>query len=435
MRLCIEKPEEKRFKASKYILQEDEKNDLAKDIDIKIDEKEGSFATIKHKMKIANNCMDSYSSEGECKYVIKLSPFMIECYFNEQLALTLNERQLLNYEKYRSKKIKDTADFHVYMTQRKQTSLGKTMDLPKGPSSVALDFSFHNLFDLYGLPERPRDCLIDNTDKEPYRMFNLDFFDDRIRNQSLYGNIPFIIGNNSEKPFNAAILWANASDTYLTASKKENSRDICFISEAGVLECFTFLGNSVFDITASYGKLIGQTPMPQYFSLGYNQCRWDRDTQEIMEESNKMFESAKIPCDCLWLDIEHTDEKKYFTWDHKAFPKPLEMIQNFHNKGRKLVVIVDPHLKVDPEYPIYSEAISQGIIILNKDKTVFEGNCWPGKSIWLDYLNPKARQYWASLFCLEKYKETTEDTFIWNDMNEPAIFDIFENTAPKDALY
>ena len=68
------------------------------------------------------------------------------------------------------------------------------------------------------------------------------------------------------------------------------------------------------------------------------------------------------------------------------------------------------------------------------DKTPFEGTCWPGKSVWVDYLNPKAREYWSSLYSLEKYKETTVDTFIWNDMNEPSVSGSFEETLEKNAL-
>ena len=30
--------------------------------------------------------------------------------------------------------------------------------------------------------------------------------------------------------------------------------------------------------------------------------------------------------DVLWLDIEHTDGKKYFTWNKALFPNPAEMI-------------------------------------------------------------------------------------------------------------
>lgn len=34
----------------------------------------------------------------------------------------------------------------------------------------------------------------------------------------------------------------------------------------------------------------------------------------------------EISCDAIWLDIEYSDEKKYFTWDKKAFPKGKKML-------------------------------------------------------------------------------------------------------------
>ena len=74
------------------------------------------------------------------------------------------------------------------------------------------------------------------------------------------------------------------------------------------------------------------------------------------------------------------------------------------------------------------------LVVMNTDKTAFEGMCWPGKSVWLDYLNPKAREYWSSLYSLEKYKETTINTFIWNDMNEPSVSGAFEETLEKSFL-
>lgn len=65
---------------------------------------------------------------------------------------------------------------------------------------------------------------------------------------------------------------------------------------------------------------------------------------------------------------------------------------------------------------------------------MFIGDCWPGRSIWLDYLNPKARELWASFYSLDYYKETTNEVFIWNDMNEPSVFDGFETTMAKNCL-
>ena len=37
------------------------------------------------------------------------------------------------------------------------------------------------------------------------------------------------------------------------------------------------------------------------------------------------FEEEDIPYDVLWLDIEHTDGKRYFTWDSNLFPDPVTM--------------------------------------------------------------------------------------------------------------
>jgi len=52
-----------------------------------------------------------------------------------------------------------------------------------------------------------------------------------------------------------------------------------------------------------------------------------------------------------------------------------------------------------------------------------------------DFLDPKTREYWGSNFALDKYKGTTGDTYIWNDMNEPSVFNGPEVTMPRDAIH
>jgi mannosyl-oligosaccharide alpha-1,3-glucosidase len=47
------------------------------------------------------------------------------------------------------------------------------------------------------------------------------------------------------------------------------------------------------------------------------------------------FDTHDIPYDVLWLDIEHTDSKKYFTWDAVKFPTPQEMLVKMAAKHRK----------------------------------------------------------------------------------------------------
>jgi alpha-glucosidase (family GH31 glycosyl hydrolase) len=59
-------------------------------------------------------------------------------------------------------------------------------------------------------------------------------------------------------------------------------------------------------------------------------------------------------CDAIWLDIEYTEGKRYFTWDKKQFPNPRLMFDKLLEQGRNLITIIDPHLMVDEDYFVYS---------------------------------------------------------------------------------
>ena len=85
------------------------------------------------------------------------------------------------------------------------------------------------------------------------------------------------------------------------------------------------------------------------------------------------FDAHDVPYDVLWLDIEHTDGKRYMTWDASAFPTPKRMIEDVASRGRKMVAIVDPHVKKDPKYPIHREAESRGYYVKNPDGSDFDG--------------------------------------------------------------
>lgn len=52
----------------------------------------------------------------------------------------------------------------------------------------------------------------------------------------------------------------------------------------------------------------------------------------------------------------------------------------------------------------------------------FQGDCWPGTSVWVDYLNENAQKYWQSLYSYDKFVGTTQIYSFWNDMNEPSVF-------------
>jgi alpha 1,3-glucosidase len=169
------------------------------------------------------------------------------------------------------------------------------------------------------------------------------------------------------------------------------------------------------------------------FSLGYHQCRWNYRDERDVATVERMFEELDYPMDVIWLDIEHTDGKRYFTWDSNVFPDPLSMQANVSAHGRRMVTIVDPHIKRDPGYSVHRDAEAGGLYIKNKDGGDFDGWCWPGQSSYLDFTSPRVRTWWGSQFSLEKYQGSTMDLFTWNDMNEPSVFNGPEVSMPKDA--
>jgi alpha 1,3-glucosidase len=68
----------------------------------------------------------------------------------------------------------------------------------------------------------------------------------------------------------------------------------------------------------------------------------------------------------------------YFTWDKSKFPHPDEMIRNVSKKGRKMITIIDPHIKRDDGWELHKEAQSKALYVKNKDGNEYDGWCWPG---------------------------------------------------------
>ncbi len=107
-----------------------------------------------------------------------------------------------------------------------------------------------------------------------------------------------------------------------------------------------------------------------------------------------------------------------------------------------MVVIVDPHVKRADDYPIYKKATDLSVFVKDPTgKSDYEGWCWPGSSSWVDFFNPKAWDWWKSLYKIGgsdkewHWSKSTEDIHIWNDMNEPSVFNGPEITMPKDNIH
>jgi mannosyl-oligosaccharide alpha-1,3-glucosidase len=119
-----------------------------------------------------------------------------------------------------------------------------------------------------------------------------------------------------------------------------------------------------------------------------------------VDEVSENMRKHKIPCDAIWLDIEYTEDKKYFTVDNNTFGMISKMLHKIvHEDKRKIVTIIDPHIKKDKDYFLYKDLLEQKLTILDSSaEKPYVGWCWPRTSIWIDFMNPKARDYIASLY-------------------------------------
>uniref|UniRef100_A0A8C2JFU4 Neutral alpha-glucosidase AB n=1 Tax=Cyprinus carpio TaxID=7962 RepID=A0A8C2JFU4_CYPCA len=356
-------------------------------------------------------------------------PFRLDIMEGPEVLLSLNSRGLLAFEHLRLHKDTEKEEDGLW----EETFKSHTDTKPNGPTSISLDFSLPGVEHVYGIPEHADDLKLKTTE-----LYNLDVFQYELYNpMALYGSIPVMLAHNTQRTM--GIFWLNAAETWVdissnTAGKKPQT-DVRWISESGIIDVFIMLGPKPSDVFSQYASLTGTQSFPPLASLGYHQCRWNYNDQEDVKSVDQGFDQHDIPYDFIWLDIEHADGKRYFTWDPHKFPQPKEMLQGLMDKRRKMVSIVDPHIRVDSGYKIHNEITSKDFYVKNKDGRNYEGWCWPGNSGYPDFTKPEMRAWWASMFAYDQYEGSMENLFTWNDMNEPSVFNGPEVTMHKDALH
>lgn len=84
----------------------------------------------------------------------------------------------------------------------------------------------------------------------------------------------------------------------------------------------------------------------------------------------------------------------------------MHMNEALHSSHRRMVAVVDPHVKADNAYHVYSEGLklqgkktADGLVqnIFVRDKTAHEpyhGWSKPGDSVWFDFLNEQAQEFY-----------------------------------------
>jgi alpha 1,3-glucosidase len=122
-------------------------------------------------------------------------------------------------------------------------------------------------------------------------------------------------------------MWMNSAETFVdifdAADSKKHS---IWLSESGAMESFIFGATSIGknrngpkSITEKLALITGFLPLPPYFSLGFHYSKWEKISTSYLNDLLDNFNRQSMPLDILWLDIEHTDGKRYFAFDERRF--------------------------------------------------------------------------------------------------------------------
>ena len=180
------------------------------------------------------------------------------------------------------------------------------------------------------------------------------------------------------------------------------------------------------NIIRSFRRMIGRSYIPPKFAFGFAQSRWGYMNREDVRTVADGYRECDFPIDMIVLDIDYMENYKDFTINGERFPDFPAFVKEMRERGIRLIPIIDAGVKVEKGYSVYEEGVKNNYFCKGEDGGPFVVGVWPGDSVFPDFLNSKAREWFGS-----NYK-TLLDCGIegfWNDMNEPSVFYSKKNLA------
>lgn len=197
------------------------------------------------------------------------------------------------------------------------------------------------------------------------------------------------------------------------------------------LEYYVLVGPSLPCLVERLTRLLGRPGMPPRWSLGYLASGMAYADSEDPEQALMAFaercRSEGLPCDGIHLSSGYTlrDGRRYvFSWSERI-RDPRELISQLRESGLRVVANVKPGLLEDhPDYPILAE---RGAFLRAVDGIPRTGDFWGGTGSFLDFTNEEGLRYWKERITGRLLEYGVAG--IWNDNNEFAVDDAFEQSG------
>ena len=280
----------------------------------------------------------------------------------------------------------------------------------------------------FGLGDKPG--ALDRAG-EAFTMWNTDHFAWQESTDPIYKSIPFFLQMREGRTM--GVFFNNTFRSFFDFGR-ENPKEYSFGSTDGPLDYFLLYGPEPKQVLSTYAWLTGPTPLPPLWSLGFQQSRYTYTPESMLLDVAHRLRADRIPSDVLWLDIDFQKNNMPFTVDPERFPNFPQMVKNLAAEQFRLVVITDLHIAKQPGigYAPYDSGLAEDRFVKLPDGSNYVGMVWPGASVFPEFTQAQTRVWWGSL-----YKNFVADGVagFWNDMNEPAVFEVPTKTMPDDVQH
>ncbi len=288
----------------------------------------------------------------------------------------------------------------------------------------------------YGLGDKGGDP---NHAGKRFRMYNRDSLGfDAEYSDPLYKAVPFFIKRNVTSNTLVGLYFPESHIESFDFGKESPfyfSTDI----SGGPFRYFILLGSNYKDIIAGYCQITGRPNFPPLYSFGYLGSSMNYveayDAQARMQKFFQDTEDHDLPCEGLYVSsgyLKADDGKRYsFFWNRRKFPDPKQFISSLVERGYHLTFNIKPGILLT--HPWYEELKEKGYFVKDNDGNPIVEFFWGGNASFIDFANPKAKEWWKS-----KLKEAYIDfgaEGIWNDNNELELEDTNLKVFDTRTLY
>ena len=279
----------------------------------------------------------------------------------------------------------------------------------------------------FGLGDKPGPL---DRSGEAFTMWNTDAFGWQESTDPIYKSIPFFLHVANHRSLGVFLdnTWRSNFDF-----GRANPNEYTFGANDGPIDYYLIYGNEPKQVISAWAWLTGPSPLPPLWALGFQQSRYSYFPESQLREVADRLRRDRIPTDVLWLDIDFQHKNWPFTVNNEAFPDFKGMVRKLAEQQFKLVVITDLHIARQPGvgYSPYDSGVAGDHFVKNPDGSVYVGEVWPGDAVFPDFTQGRTRQWWGTL-----YKNFVDDGVagFWNDMNEPAVFNVQGKTMPADIV-